>query len=205
MKTALLLIALGFGFKIFVEAYSSRRKTIKHIGLIVATIMMLFSFLGALCTISHKIKDLSVKYRYQVRRIFDWAGTGKRLTQKNGLRLEYEIEKKHVTIYPYFSFSFRDQQDFNPKEIDRTRDFEWGIDVALFDRFRLNANYGYNTVDRQEVGQDTIANVFDVRLEWDVLKDFMIIGSFRYYGNNFQTQALDYAEKVGEIRFVYKI
>lgn len=50
MKTALLLIALGWGFKIYADASSMGKKSVKRLGRMVGIVIMVISFLGALCT-----------------------------------------------------------------------------------------------------------------------------------------------------------
>ncbi len=47
MNTALLLIALGFGFKIFAEAGKFGEKSVKRLGRFVGIFMMLVAFAGA--------------------------------------------------------------------------------------------------------------------------------------------------------------
>ena len=56
MRTALLLIALGFGFKIFAEASSNAKKSVRRLGRVVGSIIMITSFLGTLCAITYTIK-----------------------------------------------------------------------------------------------------------------------------------------------------
>jgi len=50
MQTALLLIALGFGFKVFADASKNPKKTIRAIGRLVGIIMMILGLTGAICT-----------------------------------------------------------------------------------------------------------------------------------------------------------
>lgn len=50
MDTALLLIALGFGFKIFAEASSNNKKQLKQLGRAVGVVIMIVSAAGAACT-----------------------------------------------------------------------------------------------------------------------------------------------------------
>ena len=56
MRTALLLIALGFGFKIFAEASTNAKKSVKQLGRIVGVFIMLVSFLGTLCLIRYAVQ-----------------------------------------------------------------------------------------------------------------------------------------------------
>ncbi len=56
MQSALLLIALGFGFKIFAEASSNNKKNVKRLGQLVGIIIMVTSFLGTLCMVSSAIQ-----------------------------------------------------------------------------------------------------------------------------------------------------
>lgn len=49
MKIALLLLALGFGFKIFAEASTMAKKSLKQLGRAVGLFIMLVSFAGTLC------------------------------------------------------------------------------------------------------------------------------------------------------------
>lgn len=51
MQSALLLIALGFGFKIFAEASEKQKKSIKQLGRLVGIIIMVISLCGVLCSI----------------------------------------------------------------------------------------------------------------------------------------------------------
>ena len=50
MDTALLLIALGFGFKIFAEASANNKKQLKQLGRAVGVAIMIVSAAGASCT-----------------------------------------------------------------------------------------------------------------------------------------------------------
>ena len=52
MQTGLLLIAMGFGFKVYAEASANGKKTIRQIGRLVGAFMMIVGFLGTLCIIS---------------------------------------------------------------------------------------------------------------------------------------------------------
>ena len=56
MQTALLLIALGFGFKIFSDASEKQKKSVKQLGRVVGVVMMALSFLGSICTTLTAIK-----------------------------------------------------------------------------------------------------------------------------------------------------
>ncbi len=51
MQSVLLLIALGFGFKIFAEASEKQKKPIKQLGRLVGIIIMIVSLCGVLCSI----------------------------------------------------------------------------------------------------------------------------------------------------------
>jgi len=51
MQSALLLIALGFGFKIFAEASEKQKKSIKQLGRLVGIIIMVISLCGVLCSV----------------------------------------------------------------------------------------------------------------------------------------------------------
>ena len=51
MKGALLLIALGFGFKIFAEASVNPKKSIKQLGRLIGTTIMVISGLGIACSL----------------------------------------------------------------------------------------------------------------------------------------------------------
>ena len=55
MQTALLLIALGFGFKIFAEASANAKKSVKQLGRLVGIVIMVVSFVGTLCTVWYTI------------------------------------------------------------------------------------------------------------------------------------------------------
>jgi len=56
MQSALLLIALGFGFKIFAEASSNNKKRVRQLGQLVGNVIMIISFLGTLCAVSYAIQ-----------------------------------------------------------------------------------------------------------------------------------------------------
>jgi hypothetical protein len=51
MQAGLLLIALGFGYKIYAEASVSARKNMKRLGRAIGVVMMVVSALGTLCTV----------------------------------------------------------------------------------------------------------------------------------------------------------
>ena len=51
MQAALLLIALGFGFKIFADATANNKKSVRQLGRVVGAVIMLVSFFGTICTI----------------------------------------------------------------------------------------------------------------------------------------------------------
>ncbi len=52
MHLALLLIALGFGYKLYVEASQQKSKNLKRLGKAIGVVVMLVSFLAALCFVS---------------------------------------------------------------------------------------------------------------------------------------------------------
>ena len=56
MQSALLLIALGFGYKIFAEASSNGKKRVKQLGQLVGSVIMIVSFLGTLCAVSNAVQ-----------------------------------------------------------------------------------------------------------------------------------------------------
>ena len=56
MSTALLLIALGFGFKIYVEASRTTKANTKRLGRIVAIFIMVLAATGALCHTAKSIR-----------------------------------------------------------------------------------------------------------------------------------------------------
>ena len=56
MQLAFLLIALGFGYKIFVEATSQGKKRVKQIGQFVGGFIMLIALAASLGIISYMIK-----------------------------------------------------------------------------------------------------------------------------------------------------
>ncbi len=58
MRTALFLIALGFGYKIFAEASQQKTKNLQKLGQWVGTAMMLISILGALFLINAGTKGM---------------------------------------------------------------------------------------------------------------------------------------------------
>lgn len=49
MKIGLLLIALGFGYQIFADAYRQKLKPLERLGKAVGAVIMLVSFFGILC------------------------------------------------------------------------------------------------------------------------------------------------------------
>lgn len=51
MQSALLLIALGFGFKVFADAQNSNKQGVKNLGSIVGIIIMAVSLIGTICTV----------------------------------------------------------------------------------------------------------------------------------------------------------
>ena len=51
MHTGILIIALGFGFKIYAEASAHAKKSIKQLGKAVGIVMMVVSLGGILCTV----------------------------------------------------------------------------------------------------------------------------------------------------------
>ena len=57
MHSGLLLIALGFGFKIFAEASSNNKKRLRQLGQLIGVFIMVTSFLGTLCTVSYAIQS----------------------------------------------------------------------------------------------------------------------------------------------------
>ena len=57
MQLALLLIALGFGYKIFVEATSQGKKRVKQIGQLIGGFIMLIAFASSLAIASYIIKS----------------------------------------------------------------------------------------------------------------------------------------------------
>ena len=52
MKTALFLIALGFGFKVFAEATANPKKSLKKLGRAVGATIMIMSAFGALYSLT---------------------------------------------------------------------------------------------------------------------------------------------------------
>lgn len=56
MDTALLLIALGFGFRIFSEASANNKKQLKQLGRAVGVVIMIVSAAGAFCTTYTTVK-----------------------------------------------------------------------------------------------------------------------------------------------------
>ena len=57
MHLALLLIALGFGFKIFSEASSGGKKPINQLGRLIGVVIMALSFLSTVCMVSCIVKS----------------------------------------------------------------------------------------------------------------------------------------------------
>ena len=51
MKIGLLLLALGFGYKIFNEASGNAKKSIRQLGRIIGIYIMIVSFIGSLCAL----------------------------------------------------------------------------------------------------------------------------------------------------------
>jgi hypothetical protein len=62
MKVGLLLIALGFGYKVYAEASGEKRKKMKRLGRAVGVAMMVIAALGTICGVSSKI--MYGKYGY---------------------------------------------------------------------------------------------------------------------------------------------
>lgn len=58
MRTALLLIALGFGYQIFSSAVRQRTVMLKRLGLAVGAVMMIISLLGSICLITLGLKHM---------------------------------------------------------------------------------------------------------------------------------------------------
>ena len=56
MQLALLLIALGFGYKIFVEATSNPKKRVKQIGQLVGGFIMLIALASSLALVAYMAK-----------------------------------------------------------------------------------------------------------------------------------------------------
>ena len=56
MHSGLLLIALGFGYKIFAEASVNPKKSMKKLGRLVGIVIMAVSFLGTLCAVSCAVR-----------------------------------------------------------------------------------------------------------------------------------------------------
>ena len=56
MQTAFLLIAMGFGFKIFADTYTINKRSVKQLGRTVGIIIMAVSLLGTLCTVQNVIQ-----------------------------------------------------------------------------------------------------------------------------------------------------
>ena len=73
MHSALLLIALGFGYKIFAEASSNGKKRVKQLGQLVGSVIMIVSFLGTLCAVSCAIQYGKMNYPMEK----NWTGGGK--------------------------------------------------------------------------------------------------------------------------------
>ncbi len=72
MQSALLLIALGFGFKIFAEASSNNKKYVKRLGQFVGIVIMVTSFVVTLCAVS-----CAVQYGKGYPMGKGWMGSGK--------------------------------------------------------------------------------------------------------------------------------
>ena len=72
MQTALLLIALGFGFKIFAEASTNAKKSVKQLGRLVGAFIMLVSFLGTICMVA-----CAIQYGKMYPMGRGWMGGGK--------------------------------------------------------------------------------------------------------------------------------
>ena len=56
MRTALFLIALGFGYKIYLEALQQKSKQLQQLGQFIGAVMMLVSIAGAIFLVSLGIK-----------------------------------------------------------------------------------------------------------------------------------------------------
>ena len=57
MRTALFLIALGFGYKVYVEALQQKSKQLQQLGQLVGAVMMLVSIAGAIFLVSLGLKQ----------------------------------------------------------------------------------------------------------------------------------------------------
>ncbi|MBI4372130.1 MAG: hypothetical protein HY585_00185 [Candidatus Omnitrophica bacterium] len=77
MQTALLLIALGFGFKIFAEASANAKRSVRQLGRIVGGFIMIFSLLGALCTVYYSVQCAKGGYSYSPMMGKMWGMGGK--------------------------------------------------------------------------------------------------------------------------------
>jgi len=53
MKIALLLLAMGFGYKVFAEASKNTKKSLKTLGRVVGTFMMIVALMGTVCAGFH--------------------------------------------------------------------------------------------------------------------------------------------------------
>ena len=70
MHSGLLLIAMGFGFKIFAEATANGKKTVRQIGRLVGIFMMVVSFFGTLCSVLYVAKYGKADYGFMGK----WGG-----------------------------------------------------------------------------------------------------------------------------------
>ena len=75
MNTALLLIALGFGYKIFAEASVNAKKSLKQLGRLVGITIMVVSFTGTLCVLWRVVEYGKGGY-YCPMGFFGKGGTG---------------------------------------------------------------------------------------------------------------------------------
>lgn len=156
-------------------------------------------------TASHRIKDVSLSFGYDVRRIIDTASTSDRTTQSFNPRISYDFSWEFIQAYPYVDYIYRVQQDYTPREKEQSGDYRMGLAVTLFEKLRVNTNYGYNDVNRQLIGQDTELHFWDVSVEFDLTEHFMLVGSYRMLDDNFEVHNFDFEEDYAEFKLVWRV
>ena len=61
MHLALFLVALGFGYKVYVDASLQRSKNLKRLGKLIGIVIMVASFSASLCIASCSVKYMCAK------------------------------------------------------------------------------------------------------------------------------------------------
>lgn len=154
--------------------------------------------------LSNRYKIFDVQLRWDYLRTFDFVSTSDRANHLLGFRFGLDYRYDYFQISPYVDMTFRLERNFEPSQRDTTRDLRWGINLTVLERFRLNTAYGYLSVDRAAMNEDSVVETFLIDLEWDIHPNWMLTGRYDRRNNNFQEPSNDYGEDIGEIRLVYR-